>query len=190
MEVRPAFFGVHAEASAYNLNEDRCRFEHPPVNHNRPNENRFAALQASDNNTSSRNANGSQGGGKHGPYILESVSCPKGSEERQLPYSLDRNAIIADLQTERPQWILSAYGPGRQAPAQLFGGPIREQSFEEMHLSHYVAAMAGNPQQAVCLCFELFIIFLLITSRYKKRRLFFELQANRWRRRWATLTGP
>jgi nucleoporin NUP42 len=68
-----------------------------------------------------------------------------------LPYGLDKGAILTDLTTEQPQWILSAYGPGRAAPAQLFGG-AREQSFEEMRLLHYISMAAGNPQQAVRKC--------------------------------------
>lgn len=64
-------------------------------------------------------------------------------------YSLDKGGMDIDLSTERPQWILSAYGPGRDAPAQLFGGSEREQSFEEMRLRHYEASAAGRPQQAV-----------------------------------------
>lgn len=67
-----------------------------------------------------------------------------------IPYSLDKDQIVTDLSSERPQWILSAYGPGRQAPIQLFGGPGREQSFEEMRLLHYMGMASGNPQQAVC----------------------------------------
>jgi nucleoporin NUP42 len=66
------------------------------------------------------------------------------------PYSLEKEHIVTDLTADRPQWILSAYGPGRQAPAQLFGGTMREQSFEEMRLLHYMAAASGNSQQAVC----------------------------------------
>lgn len=62
---------------------------------------------------------------------------------------LDKAGMLADLTTEVPQWILSAYGPGRYAPTQLFGG-LREQSFEEMRLRHYMAVAAGNPQAAVC----------------------------------------
>lgn len=53
------------------------------------------------------------------------------------------------LGKERPEWIFSAYGPGKNAPRQLFGGPSREQSFEEMRLRHYEAAAAGNPNQAI-----------------------------------------
>lgn len=64
-------------------------------------------------------------------------------------YSLNKDIIIADLSTERPQWILSAYGPGSKAPAQLFGGPVREQSFEEMRLHHYKGVASGNPGLAV-----------------------------------------
>ncbi|RQM08310.1 hypothetical protein DH86_00003812, partial [Scytalidium sp. 3C] len=67
----------------------------------------------------------------------------------ELPYGLDKDAIITDLTTERPQWILSAYGPGRMAPAQLFGGPLREQSFEEMRLLYHLGLSSGNPQQAI-----------------------------------------
>ena len=63
---------------------------------------------------------------------------------------LKPDLITDDLTKERPQWILSAYGPGIKAPTQLFGGPLREQSFEEMRLRHYVAAASGNSQQAVC----------------------------------------
>jgi nucleoporin NUP42 len=64
-------------------------------------------------------------------------------------YNVDKEIIRSDLTKERPQWIFSAYGPGKAAPAQLFGGSIREQSFEEMRLHHYIAAAAGNAQHAV-----------------------------------------
>jgi hypothetical protein len=112
-----------------------------------------------------------------------------GSGGPQPPYLLDKNVIITDLHSERPQWILSAYGPGRHAPAQLFGGPVREQSFEEMRLLHYVATAEGNPQHAVCLLFKLSFITLMIKSRYKKRRLFSKLQTNRSRQFSAMLIG-
>ena len=49
----------------------------------------------------------------------------------------------------RPNWVFSCYGPGRNAPRQLFGGPQREQSFEELRLRHYEATAAGNPNQAL-----------------------------------------
>ncbi|PBP19186.1 CCCH zinc finger domain protein [Diplocarpon rosae] len=117
---------------------DNCKFLHPSNSNSNPNHqplsngNRFAALQ---DNGNSRNSNN----GYHGR------AAPAGT----LPYSLDKSAILVDLTSERPQWILSAYGPGRGAPAQLFGGPVREQSFEEMRLLHYMALASGNPQQAV-----------------------------------------
>ena len=66
-----------------------------------------------------------------------------------LPYMLKAEGISDDLTKERPQWILSAYGPGRGAPIQLFGGMPREQSFEEIRLLHYKAVAEGNPQRAV-----------------------------------------
>lgn len=64
-------------------------------------------------------------------------------------YKLDKTNITNDLSQERPQWILSAYGPGRDAPLQLFGGFPREQSFEEMRIRHYELAAQGNQQLAV-----------------------------------------
>ena len=64
-------------------------------------------------------------------------------------YKLDKATINNDLSKERPQWILSAYGPGRDAPLQLFGGYPREQSFEELRLRHYELAAQGNQQQAI-----------------------------------------
>ncbi|TVY46655.1 Nucleoporin [Lachnellula occidentalis] len=113
---------------------DKCKFEHPSQGRGIPNGNRFASLQSPDH-TNAR-SNGYQQGGASGP----------GSS---VPFSLDKAQIVTDLSSEKPQWILSAYGPGRQAPAQLFGGPMREQSFEEMRLLHYMAVASGNPQQAV-----------------------------------------
>lgn len=71
------------------------------------------------------------------------------SSSRELPFLLDKAAIVVDLSSEKPQWPLSAYGPGRYAPAQLFGGPLREQSFEEMRLLHYMGVAVGNPQGPV-----------------------------------------
>ncbi|KAH9213002.1 hypothetical protein DL95DRAFT_447336 [Leptodontidium sp. 2 PMI_412] len=124
-------------------NGDRCKFLHTNTNTSNPNHqpvsngNRYAALQG--DSFGSRNSNnGYQSGGARAA-----------SPARDLPYSLDKKAILLDLTSEKPQWILSAYGPGRNAPAQLFGGPMREHSFEEMRLLHYMAVAAGNPQQAV-----------------------------------------
>lgn len=66
-------------------------------------------------------------------------------------YNLNADVIRKDLSLEVPQWILSAYGPGSNAPAQLFGGYPREQSFEELRLRYYLASQKGNEQQVVCL---------------------------------------
>ncbi|CCD55766.1 hypothetical protein ACHAPC_009029 [Botrytis cinerea] len=113
-----------------------CRFEHSDqsANSNRNGfHNRYAPLQNQPSNQSnSRNFNTQRGG-----------------NEAHIPFSLDKAAIKQDLTTDRPQWILSAYGPGRHAPEQLFGGPMREQSFEEMRLLHYIAAASGNVQPAI-----------------------------------------
>lgn len=64
-------------------------------------------------------------------------------------YSISPHVIRRDLADERPGWILSSYGPGKDPPEQLFGGPIREQSFEEMRLHYMQGLVAGNPQGAV-----------------------------------------
>lgn len=53
------------------------------------------------------------------------------------------------MSKDRPIWILSAYGPGKDPPLQLFGGFLREQSFEELRLRHYELASTGNEQQAI-----------------------------------------
>ena len=57
--------------------------------------------------------------------------------------------ITTDLSKECPQWVLSAYGPGKDAPKQLFGGHPREQSFEEMRSQHYALAAQGKQQEAI-----------------------------------------
>lgn len=64
-------------------------------------------------------------------------------------YKLDKVIITNDLSKERPQWILSSYGPGRDAPIQLFGGSPREQSFEELRVRHYELAAQNNQQLAI-----------------------------------------
>lgn len=64
-------------------------------------------------------------------------------------YRISIDTIEADLKSEAPQWILSAYAPGRDAPEQLFGGYPREQSFEEMRLHYLTGKAAGTEQQAV-----------------------------------------
>jgi len=51
------------------------------------------------------------------------------------------------MRIERPQWIMSAYGPGKDAPVQLFGGFPLEQSFEEIRVQHYLALSTGNAPQ-------------------------------------------
>lgn len=65
------------------------------------------------------------------------------------PYGLTVDLIQRDLRDECPPWILSCYGPGKDAPEQLFGGYPREQCFEEIRLHYMQGAMSGNPQGAV-----------------------------------------
>lgn len=115
---------------------DQCKFEHPGRSTNANSRNPFAPLQ---------NNPGPQGG----PNPVRGNSTARDQTARDLPYKLDKATISNDLSKERPQWILSAYGPGRDAPLQLFGGHPREQSFEELRLRHYELAAQGSQQQAI-----------------------------------------
>ncbi|KAK0764844.1 hypothetical protein N5P37_002316 [Trichoderma harzianum] len=100
-----------------------CRYEHPNAGGNRnQSSNRFGAL----------------GGTNTG-----------GSESPLTKYGLGPDVIEKDLTIEAPQWILSAYAPGRDAPEQLFGGYPREQSFEELRLHYLIGKASGNEQQAL-----------------------------------------
>ncbi|KAL7805837.1 hypothetical protein V8C44DRAFT_340169 [Trichoderma aethiopicum] len=100
-----------------------CRYEHP---------------NAGGNRNQSSNRFGTLGGTNAGT-----------GDSALSKYSITPEVIEKDLTTEAPQWILSAYAPGRDAPDQLFGGYPREQSFEELRL-HYLAGKAsGNEQQAL-----------------------------------------
>ncbi|KAF4980892.1 hypothetical protein FZEAL_3177, partial [Fusarium zealandicum] len=72
-----------------------------------------------------------------------------GVDEFADKYSITAEVIERDLASETPQWILSAYGPGRDAPEQLFGGYPREQSFEELRLHFMMGKASGNEQQAL-----------------------------------------
>ncbi|WEW60128.1 hypothetical protein PRK78_005613 [Emydomyces testavorans] len=110
--------------------EDRCKNEHPGSQS--LDGNRFGIFQTG----------GGPGIGGFGPT---------GQEDPRKKYALNADDIKSDLTPGkgRPQWIFSAYGPGKQAPIQLFGGPDREQSFEEMRAIHYAAAASGNVEKAI-----------------------------------------
>ncbi|KAI1271865.1 hypothetical protein F5Y07DRAFT_403952 [Xylaria sp. FL0933] len=105
-------------------NGANCRFEHPGTvvaassPFGAPGGNRFNAL----NTTSTR------------------------PQDETNPYKITKEAIRLDLANERPTWILSCYGPGKEAPEQLFGGYPREQSLEEV-MVHIRGS--PNPQQAI-----------------------------------------
>ncbi|KAL5601491.1 hypothetical protein BROUX41_002531 [Berkeleyomyces rouxiae] len=64
-------------------------------------------------------------------------------------YKLSRDAIKKDLTSETPQWILSAYGPGVNAPEQLWGGFPLEQSVEEIRWHYLASAQSGKQAQAL-----------------------------------------
>ncbi|OAR01278.1 hypothetical protein LLEC1_08120, partial [Akanthomyces lecanii] len=107
-----------------------CRFEHSIAGGAQPS-NRFGALG---------------GGGGSGSQFQRDLD----------KYYIKLDALEADLTTEPPTWILSAYAPGREAPDQLFGGPMREQSFEEMRLHYMKGKAEGNEQKALAEAGELY----------------------------------
>lgn len=127
----PATFVSHLppqHANHYSVYPANCRFEHPGANNN-ANANPFSALSGGNN---------SRGG--FGRPAANATGTP---------FSLSKDTIEKDLAEERPSWLLSAYGPGRDAPEQLWGGYPIEQSFEEMRLHYMTGETAGNPQGAV-----------------------------------------
>ncbi|KAL4942463.1 hypothetical protein BDV06DRAFT_192048 [Aspergillus oleicola] len=117
---------------------NRCKNEHPGQQQQQQltSGNRFGAL--------------SSGGGSG---FGSRASSGQSQQFKQEPanYGLTTDDIKADLVAGkgRPDWIFSCYGPGKDAPKQLFGGPQRERSFEELRLRHYEAAATGNPGPAI-----------------------------------------
>ncbi|KAF1988149.1 hypothetical protein K402DRAFT_352039 [Aulographum hederae CBS 113979] len=118
---------------------DRCKNEHPRSGgggHGGQNFNTFSPLQ---NNP------------PRGPSDGRSSYPNRRSDgyrnnKIEYPYKLDPEWIKNDLTEDLPNWILSAYGPGRDAPRELIEGQL-EQSFEEMRLTYYLAQANGNAQQ-------------------------------------------
>ncbi|KAK0724485.1 hypothetical protein B0H67DRAFT_568058 [Lasiosphaeris hirsuta] len=109
----------------YCRNGNACRFEHPgKQTQSQPANNRFSTLS-----------------GLSGQAM--------GNRQGELPYNLNPETIRHDLSEDVPTWILSAYGPGKLAPEQLFGGYPREQSFEEVRMHYLQGAAAGNEQGAL-----------------------------------------
>lgn len=119
-------------ANPFSVFQDNCRFEHPSANGS-ASANPFSVLSGNANN----NNNNRGGFGRQAT-----------SQSNQ--FSLSKDTIQKDLAEERPSWILSAYGPGRDAPEQLWGGYPIEQSFEEIRLHYMMGEASGNAQGAVC----------------------------------------
>ncbi|EED14592.1 CCCH zinc finger domain protein [Talaromyces stipitatus ATCC 10500] len=111
---------------------DRCRNEHPGQVTSSAAANRFSVLGSNPLSAANNGSNQQQ-------------------QDKSASFHVTAEGIQLDLTLgkERPGWIFSAYGPGKNAPRQLFGGPSREQSFEEMRLRHYESAAAGNVNMAV-----------------------------------------
>lgn len=118
-------------ANPFSVYKDNCRFEHPSANGS-ASANPFSVLSSNSNNNNNRGGFGRQ---------------PTAQSNQ---FSLSKDTIQKDLAEERPSWILSAYGPGRDAPEQLWGGYPIEQSFEEIRLHYMMGEASGNAQGAVC----------------------------------------
>lgn len=117
-------------ANNFSVFQDNCRNEHPGAGGS-ASANPFSVLSGGSNN------NNRGGFGRQ-----------QSAQSNQ--FSLSKETIQKDLAEERPSWILSAYGPGRDAPEQLWGGYPIEQSFEEMRLHYMMGEASGNAQGAVC----------------------------------------
>lgn len=120
-------------ANSFSVFQDNCRFEHPSANGS-ASANPFSVLSGNSNN----NHNNNRGGFGRQPAAQSNQ------------FSLSKETIQKDLAEERPSWLLSAYGPGRDAPEQLWGGYPIEQSFEEIRLHYMMGEASGNAQGAVC----------------------------------------
>lgn len=120
-------------ANSFSVSQDNCRFEHPSANGS-ASANPFSVLSGNSNNNHNNNRSG--------------FGRQPAAQSNQ--FSLNKETIQKDLAEERPSWILSAYGPGRDAPEQLWGGYPIEQSFEEMRLHYMMGEASGNAQGAVC----------------------------------------
>ncbi|KAK4995682.1 hypothetical protein LTR28_000441, partial [Elasticomyces elasticus] len=91
----------------------------------------------------------SQGQSQNRYQPLQQVNnANQNQQKRKEDLTVDKESIRIDMTTERPQWPFSCYGT-RDAPVQLFGGPL-EQSPEEMRVMHYLALASGNVQTSVC----------------------------------------
>jgi len=117
-------------ANLFSVFQDNCRFEHPSANGS-ASANPFTVLSGNSNTNNNRGGFGRQ----------------PAAQSNQ--FSLSKDTIQKDLAEERPAWILSAYGPGRDAPEQLWGGYPIEQSFEEIRLHYMTGEASGNAQGAV-----------------------------------------
>lgn len=121
-----------------------CRFEHPGANNSnsnafggRPNNNAnpFGGAPSSNNaNPFSAPSNNNNNNNNRFGAFGSGATNNNASRSDDNPYKITKASIEIDLAQERPTWILSCYGPGRDAPEQLFGGPDREQSLEEARL--------------------------------------------------------
>ncbi|SLM41186.1 Zinc finger, CCCH-type [Lasallia pustulata] len=132
-------------------NGDRCNFEHPGRGNQFHSQNRFGVFQSPGSNASNSPGTGAFGGSPSTQdYPQGTLNQQVESESNVVPrYHLTKDGITDDLTKDLPIWILSAYGPGRDAPRQLFGGHPREQSFEEARLRYYELTASGNQQQAI-----------------------------------------
>ncbi|KAK3070952.1 hypothetical protein LTR53_009541 [Teratosphaeriaceae sp. CCFEE 6253] len=119
---------------------NNCKNEHP----GQAQQNSFAAL--------GNNSRGDTGGGRNrsgGANGGDRYRPGDRNRNQKLPYHLDRDAVAADLEVggdgERPRWLLSSYGPGRDASRQLLEGAL-EQSQEEMRVMCYIAVRDNKLQ--------------------------------------------
>lgn len=72
-----------------------------------------------------------------------------GKQPNDREREINQDLIVSELSRERPIWLLSCYSPRADLPKQLFSGPDRELSAEEVRLRHYELASQGRMEEAI-----------------------------------------
>ena len=119
---------------------DECRNEHPGGTGSKQNTNSYGPLNGHTPRTYGNESRNLAGNSRSAGGQLDNRD-----RDREIKHDL----IRSELSTERPIWILSCFSPRADLPRQLFSGPDRELSPEEVRLRHYELAAQGKTEEAV-----------------------------------------
>jgi hypothetical protein len=82
-----------------------------------------------------------------GQYAYRFVSLFKSKQLNPKFYSVDSMTKDLSLESDRPAWLLSSYGPAKYEPNLVSG---IDESFEELHLKAALALASNSVQEYVC----------------------------------------